>query len=126
MCDPQEAILVDLTAQIQKNQNLGHNIIVIGDVNEDIENGKRINEFLLENNMYNAIEQKHDGRLPATYDRGTKCLDIMVAVSNSISPDSIARCGYLPFYEGTSETGFLLLIHFLLNKMHYFLHPSIF
>ena len=56
MCDPQQAILVDLTAQIQKNQNLGHNIIVIGDVNEDIENGKRINEFLLENNMYDAIE----------------------------------------------------------------------
>ena len=29
-------------------------------------------------------------------------------------------------FERTSETGFLLLIHFLLNKIHYFLHPSIF
>ena len=103
ICDPREALLLDLTVQIQKNQNLGHDIIVIGDVNEDIESGKRINKFVLKNNMNNAIERLHDGKQPAIYDRGTKCLDL-VAVSNSISPDSIIRCGYLPFYEGFFPT----------------------
>ena len=60
--------------------------------------------------MYNAIEKVHVGQLPATYDRGTKCIDI-VAVSNSISPDSIVRCGYLPFYKQYSQIteGFMLI-----------------
>ena len=40
MCDPSEALLCDLTIQIQKNQKLGHDIIVIGDVNQDLEKGK--------------------------------------------------------------------------------------
>ena len=99
MCDPREALLGDLTIQLQKNQKEGHDILVIGDVNEDLEKGKRINEFLAENNMYNVVSQKHEGQLPATYDRGSKCID-MIAASNSISPHSIVRCGYLPFYEG--------------------------
>ena len=51
--EPREAILVDLTEHIQHKQKQGHNIIVIGDANEDVYKGKRINKFLADNNMYN-------------------------------------------------------------------------
>ena len=97
--DPREAILKYLTTQIQKLKGQGHDIIVVGDTNSDIHNHKRIEEFLHENEMYNVIQGKHKNPGPATYDRGTKCLDL-IAVSNTIKNSSIVKCGYLPFYQG--------------------------
>ena len=97
--DPREAILADLTMQIQKDTQKDHDIIVIGDVNEDLYNNKRIEQFLADNNLYNVIKEKHKGNGPATYDRGTKCLDL-VAATNTIDPEAIQKCGYFPFYEG--------------------------
>ena len=97
--EPRESILEDLSAKNQQNQKQGHDIIVIGDANEDVYNGKRIKEFLTENNLYNVIQRLHEKEGPATYDRGSKCIDI-VAASNSIAPESIVHCGYMPFYEG--------------------------
>ena len=66
--EPREAILMDLTDKIQQNQKQGHDIIVIGDANEDVYQGKRINEFLQENNLYNVIKKINDKEGPAAYD----------------------------------------------------------
>ena len=40
--DPRESILKDLTIQIQKDREQGHDIIVIGDTNDDVYSSKRI------------------------------------------------------------------------------------
>ena len=72
---------------------------MIGDTNDDVYKSERIELFLQDNEMYNAISEIHEGPGPATYDRGTKCLDF-VAVSKSIAPLAITRCGYLLFYHG--------------------------
>ena len=97
--DPRESILKDLTIQIQKDREQGHDIIVIGDTNDDVYSSKRIELFLYDNDMYNAIQEKHAENGPATYDRGSKCIDF-VAVSNTIEKSAITKCGYLPFYQG--------------------------
>ena len=54
--------------------------------------------FSLED-VYNVIQQLHHKEGPVTYDQGSKCIDL-VAASKTIAPESIVRCGYLPFYEG--------------------------
>lgn len=96
---PREAILIDLSIQIKKEQNKGNHILVIGDVNEDLYKNNRIETFLRENGLYNAIKAKHKGNGPATYDRGKRCLDL-IALSNSIPIEAIESCGYLAFYDG--------------------------
>ena len=45
------------------------------------------------------MKERHPGPGPATYDRGSKCID-MIAITNTIHPSAIKRCGYLPFYKG--------------------------
>ena len=78
---------------IQRNDNF------YLDCNEDVYSKKQMYQFLQNNGLYNAIPAKHCGEGPATYDRGSKCIDL-IAVSNSINRDAIVRCGYLPFYDG--------------------------
>ena len=84
--DPREAILSDLTLAIKKVQEQGHDTIVLGDTNEDVYKSKRIQQFLKECKMYNAIQRIHEKEGPPTYDRGSKCLDL-VAISNTIAPE---------------------------------------
>ena len=97
--DPRSAILEDVTTFITTLRNKGHDIILLGDMNSDMDSCKKMEEFLRENELFNIIKEKHPGQGPATYDRGTKCIDL-VAISNTIHPSSIKKCGYLPFYKG--------------------------
>ena len=69
-CDPREAILQDLTAQLSKDKERNIEVMVIGDTNEDVVTGKRIGEFLEEAELYNVIKENHPGTQVATYDRG--------------------------------------------------------
>ena len=69
--------LNSFTKEITKLRAAQHDVILLGDANEDVYQGSRIREFLVDNNMYNVIERKHEGRGPATYDRGTKCIDLV-------------------------------------------------
>ena len=99
-CNPREAILTDLTKSITQEREKGHDIIVLGDVNEDLDQeDNRINNFLNENGLYNIIKERNEGKGPATYDRGKKCIDL-IAVSECIPAEAISAAGYLPFYDG--------------------------
>ena len=97
--NPRNAILIDLAKIIAKEHQDGNDIILMGDCNEDVYSKKQIHQFLQENELYNAIAAKHCGEGPATYDRGSKCIDL-IAISKTINRDAIVRCGYLPFYDG--------------------------
>ena len=56
MYDPREAIPQDLTVQLNRDIDKNIEVMVIGDTNEDVINGKRINEFLEEAELYNVIK----------------------------------------------------------------------
>ena len=99
LTEPREALLKDVTKYITKLRKDNHDIILLGDMNSNLDTCTRIDSFLLENEMYDAIKRKHPGVGPATYDRGSNCLDL-IAISNSLDPSIIKRCGYLPFYHG--------------------------
>ena len=62
--------------------------MILGDTNEDVVEGKRINKFFEEAGIYNVIKAKHPGSQVATYDRGKKCLDV-ITLSNSIEPERV-------------------------------------
>ena len=97
--EPREQILIDLKKRIDKLHEKGHIVIIFGDFNEDVEGGKRIQKFLMESNLKNCVQEKHDGKLPRTHDRGKHCID-MIAVLKALDNDAIKQAGYLPFYEG--------------------------
>ena len=64
--DPREAILLDLTKFIDSKQKKGHDVIIMGDFNSDIDNSGRIAKFLTDNKMYDAVKVKHPGQGPST------------------------------------------------------------
>ena len=98
--DPREVILVDLENEIRKKQNEGHEIIIFGDINDEVRDSTRVKEFLESCDLINVMTEKHPNHiLPTTYDRGSKCLDLM-GMSKSIDPRAIHKCGILPFYHG--------------------------
>ena len=86
--DPREAILADLTTFIQQETTKKCDVLIMGDCNDDISKSKRIKQFMEENNLINAISTKHKQPLPATYDRGRKCIDI-ICMSKNISCNAI-------------------------------------
>ena len=97
--DPREALLDDMSRVIAEDHKEGKIVILAGDMNEPIGSSKKLQSFLRNNNLYNAVEAKHIDLYPATYDRGRECLDL-IAISNGVRVSAIKRSGYLPFYEG--------------------------
>lgn len=77
-----------------------HHVILAGDVNEDLNDRSSNNTWrsMLETCNMQLVTDMRFGNttLPHTYDRGTKCLD-MVAISTTIDPSCITAVGYLPF-----------------------------
>ena len=97
--DPRAALLNDLAIQLQKDQSEGYKVIVTGDMNEDLYKYGTTTQFMEQTELYNVIKNKHEEQAPPTYDRGSKCIDL-IAAAETIEPSDIKRCGYLPFYEG--------------------------
>ena len=96
--DPRESILQDLEIEIQKRHEKGYQIIFFCDMNDDVSTSSRVNKFLNNANLINIMTTKHQQRLPNTYDRGTKCIDLF-AMSKNIERSAVKRCGILPFYD---------------------------
>ena len=49
--------------------------------------------------MKNVIKPDLEGKLPATHDRGSGCIDLL-AISAHCDESAVIKCGYLPFYLG--------------------------
>ena len=93
-------ILQDIEKEIKSKHLEGYEIVLYGDLNEDIEKSDRVEEFLENSGLKKIMTTKHKGEvLPKPYDRGSKCLNIM-AISNTIDEKAIVRCDILPFYHG--------------------------
>ena len=98
--DPREAVLEDLEKEMKKRHGEGYIIILFGDINEEVRNATRVQEFLESTELKNVMQVKHPGvTLPTTYTRGRKCLDLM-AVSKALDDKAIDKCGFIPFHHG--------------------------
>jgi hypothetical protein len=76
----------------------------MGDFNEDFNvQGNQVNTMLKDCGLANVITKVHEDHivLPKTYDRGTKCFDLIAIIdSKCIIIISIIRAGYTPpFYH---------------------------
>ena len=96
--DPRKRLLSDLEIHIQQEHSKGYHIILMGDLNEDVQNSKTIDKFLGATGLYNIHKEKHNKDLPNTHDRGKWCIDIM-AISKTIPSEAIKKSGILPFYS---------------------------
>ena len=96
--DPRKKILSDLEVYIQQEHGKGYQIILMGDLNEDLQNSKNIAKFLGATGLYNIHKEMHKEALPNTHDRGKYCIYI-IAISESIPKEAIIRSGILPFYS---------------------------
>ena len=103
LTDPREAILRDLTSFITKLRKKDHDIILLGDMNGNVDVCKQVEQFLEENDLYDAIKSIHPGIGPYTYDRGQRCIDL-IAISQSIHPTAIKNAGIFPFTREYFQT----------------------
>ena len=81
-------------------QSLSHQIILCGDVNDDMNDSTSANkwrEMLKLCDMSVVTDFRFPSeKLPATYERSHRCLD-MVAISSNIPQSAVTAVGYLPF-----------------------------
>ena len=100
MVDPIKHLLKDLHKYIEEETKKGNTIFLLGDMNDDLGMKKsQVRSFLESVSMKMTYTTRHgeDSNLPATHDRGTKCIDL-IGCSNHIKDTAIVRAGYAPFY----------------------------
>ena len=56
MTEPREALLHDLAAKVNQLTEKNHSVMVLGDMNDDADKSKRLQEFLEDTSMYDAIK----------------------------------------------------------------------
>jgi hypothetical protein len=93
----------DMVQYVRDLHSKNQIVILLGDFNDDLNlAGGQVNTMLRDCNLSNVCTNRHDDiiKLPATYHRGTKCLD-MIAITNDprIPKQCIVRAGFLPFYH---------------------------
>ncbi len=93
----------DLINTIRELHSQNHIVILMGDFNDDLNMpGGQVNTMLRDCGLKNVIHKIHGDQtlLPATYHRGTKCLDLIAITDNAAIPTTcIKRAGYLPYYH---------------------------
>jgi hypothetical protein len=94
---------IDMVNFVRELHSTNHTVILMGDFNDDLnlEDGQ-VNKMLRDCKLCNVIKcvQSDDVPLPATYHRGTKCLDMIAITDSPLVPKTcIVRAGFLPFYH---------------------------
>jgi hypothetical protein len=101
--DLRKRFCTDLTVTIRELHRQNHIVILMGDFNDDLNlTGGQINTMLRDCGLANVIHQAHGEtvKLPPTYHRGSKCLDLIAITDNDRVPkECVRRAGYLPFYH---------------------------
>jgi exonuclease III len=96
--NPRTAFRRDLTKEIQNCREKGFAIILLGDFNEAFgSDPDGMVKIAMDNDLVNVMETWNSNSLPATYARGNKCIDYVLA-SPDILP-AIVSAGYEPFNE---------------------------
>lgn len=91
--DPRKEITQDIKKYVTDLHQLGHWVVLAGDINENmkVRKGNSFYDVLEEMEMILVTDVKHEGKqLPATYDRGNNCIDIM-AISKVVPKEAIKK-----------------------------------
>jgi hypothetical protein len=98
--DPLRQFDIDLTAKIQRLKEMGDNIVIGIDMNEDVRDCT-LSKLFQENNLRNAILTSHPSKSPpATFNRNCSCTPIdAIWVTPNLD---ITRAGFMPFDGGIS------------------------
>jgi hypothetical protein len=102
MVNLRKQFCTDMTRYVQKLHENNHVVILMGDFNEECDKaGNQIDNMLRDSGLINvmSLSKGENFTMPNTYDRGTKCID-MIAISdtNDIPKHSIVKAGFMPFY----------------------------
>ena len=94
--DPRKAFKRDLSQFIQEKRSQGDEIILVGDFNEKLgEPNNGIEIIAGETGLINMMSYKHPTRPPATYARGSHCIDYGFATPHVVQ--ALSNCGYEAF-----------------------------
>lgn len=94
--NPRDAFIRDLSDVIRRYTQDEFELLLIGDFNETVgSNPGGITSLVSKYALVNLMTSKHPGRSPATYARGSKCIDYALATKRFA--DSLITCGYEPF-----------------------------
>ena len=100
LLDPRKTLLEDLHTYIDRENNEGNTIFLMGDMNDNLglEDGQ-VNKFLQSLGMNMTYKTRHgdNEQLPPTHDRGKTCLDLL-GCSDHVDNSAIVRAGFAPFY----------------------------
>ena len=100
LLEPRKELLKDLHEFIRKEIGNGSQVILMGDMNDNLglKTGQ-VRSFLSSLGMKITFEMRHgdNNELPPTHDRGKTCLD-MIGCSENIPDNAIVKAGYAPFY----------------------------
>jgi exonuclease III len=98
-CSPRKSFFDDLDLQLEEWREKNYEIIISGDLNEEL--GADVHGFARLSAKWDLVEiiQHQHGTTdePPTYARGTRRLDYAFCTPNLVS--SITRCGILPYSE---------------------------
>jgi hypothetical protein len=94
---------IDLTLLIQRLHSSNHIVVLLGDFNDDLNlDTGQINILMRDCGLVNTIhtvEGVHN-KLPPTYHRGKKCLDMIAITDSFTDPTSIViNAGYFTYYH---------------------------
>ena len=94
---PREAFCRDLRAYLLQRRDLGDELILVGDFNEEVGyESSHLLAMLRELQMDNMMSSHHSGQqFPATYSRGRRCIDYGFATPQVCR--SLRQCGFEPF-----------------------------
>ena len=118
--NPRRQVIDDLLEQLKLDIAQGFSIMLMGDLNEGIQDREKTNEKLAEIGLLNVFEHKLP-YLPKTHMEGSRAIDHVWITSDINS--SVQACGYAPFYHlsPSDHRGLFLDIDFhqLFPKMEY-------
>ena len=93
---PRVAFRRDLKRYLHQCQSEGHEILLVGDFNEQIgEEQDSMQSIINDIGLIDIMKHRHGGSLPATYARGQRCLDFAPATPHVIN--AVEQAGYEAF-----------------------------
>ncbi|KAI2490278.1 hypothetical protein MHU86_24299 [Fragilaria crotonensis] len=110
--NPRSAFRRDLLASLRYYQRAGSDILLVGDFNEEFGSDPDGLSFVAgELNLVNLSTCRHSSKVPATYARGSKCLDY--ALGSMRFKDAMISMGYDAFNARLSSDhrGFFIDFH---------------
>lgn len=113
---PRAAFRHDLLQCLTELRESGDEILLIGDFNEQLgSDPDGMSRIVCSLSLVDALREYHSQEPPATYARGSRCLDYALATASVA--DSISRCGYEAFNSRYPSDHRGLYIDFDIDKL---------